>query len=67
MSSKRPSESSTHDRYSAGIRLISCGAIPSLDMCQVSIARPPFGRAAPCTTSSAASSVWTLTSNGMNS
>ena len=36
-------------------------------MCQVSIAIPPFGAPAPPTTSSAASMLWTFTSNGMNS
>ena len=45
MSSCCPSLSSTQDRYSSGIRRRSSGSIPSLDMCQVSIAMPPFVRA----------------------
>ena len=48
-----PSDSSTQVKYSRGIRLRSSGAIPSLPQCQVSIARPPFGAAAPVTTASA--------------
>ena len=40
-------------RYSSGIRRSSSGAIPSLLMCQVSIAMPPFAAPAPPTTSSA--------------
>ena len=67
MSSSRPSLSSTHDRYSIGMRRRSSGAIPSFDMCQVSIAMPPFAAPAPPTTSSAASTLLTFTSNGMNS
>ena len=36
-------------------------------MCQVSIAMPPFAAPAPSTTASAASTLLTFTSNGMNS
>ena len=42
MFSNWPSESSTQLRCSRGIRRRSSGAIPSLAMCQVSIARPPL-------------------------
>ena len=67
MSSSLPSLSSIHDRYSSGMRRRSSGAIPSLDMCQVSIAMPPLAAPAPPTTSSTASRLLTFTSKGMNS
>ncbi len=67
MSSSRPSLSSTQDRYSRGMRRSSSGAIPSLLMCQVSIAMPPFGAAAPATTATAVSTLFTFASKGMNS
>ena len=44
------------------MRRSSSGAIPSFDMCQVSIAMPPFAAPAPTTTSSTASIEWTLMS-----
>ena len=49
------------------MRRSSSGAMPSLDMCHVSIAMPPFAAPAPPTTSSTASMLRTFTSNGMNS
>ena len=67
MFSNRPSESSTQASRRTGMRLSSSGSIPSFDMCQVSIARPPFGASAPSTSASAVSREFTLTSNGMNS
>src|SRR6476620_4613329 len=65
MFSNCPSLSSIHERYCGGIRRSSSGAIPSLLMCQVSMAMPPLGAPAPPTTSTAVSIVFTVASKGM--
>ncbi len=65
MNSTGPSLSSTQASWSPGMRFSSSGAIRSLPMCQVSMARPPLGRPASVTSRIPSSSVFTFGSNGM--